>query len=60
MNEGSQTNLATCDLFSYSLFQACPSLKLLLYCWSHFWMSEDRPQLCSKQLSFFLFCLKKK
>ena len=42
------------------LWPWCPSLQLLLYCWSHFWTSEDLPQHCSRQIFDNLFCLKKK
>ena len=56
--EGSQTNLATCNLFPEAMtsFICQP----LLHCWSHFWTPEDLLHPGSRQMFVILFCLKKK
>ena len=58
-NEGSQTNLATCDLFPMAMMSFMSAV-MFLYCWSHSWTPEDLLQPCSRQIFVLLFSLKKK
>ena len=56
--EGSQTNLATCNLFPEATMSFI--CQLLLHCWSHFWTPKDLLHPGSRQMFVILFCLKKK
>ena len=56
--EGSQTNLATCNLFPEAMMSFI--CQPLLHCWSHFWTPEHLLHPGSRQMFVILFCLKKK
>ena len=58
LNEGSQTNLATCNLFPEAMMSFI--CQPLLHCWSHFWTPDDLLLPGSRQMFVILFCLKKK